>query len=253
MWEDLVQRYPDEPKYAARLVRTLNSLGRSYQIGRCYGRDLLKQAEQAFQDGQAAAERWGRDHTGGPDFRESLAWPLSNFGSLYRITDRPSAAQTPLEQAILLGEHLVANHSQEARYQGVLLHALTELSQVYFLRGQANPAETTLRRARAVAERLAHDHPGNGEYREQLARTVCFLGDVSYRLRGQLTEARARYEEAVATWERLTTQFPDVWSYRGGLVASQGRLEELLQEAGDFRPCGSGRTSGTCWPTAPGQ
>lgn len=235
LWEDLAQRYPDEPKYAARLVRTLNSLGRSYQIGCGYRRDLLKQAEQAYQDGQAAAERWSRYHVGGAEFQESLVLLLSNLGSLYRITDRPSAAQIPLEQAILLGEHLTADHPQEAGYQGVLLHALTELSQVYFLGGQADPTETTLTRARAVAGRLAHDHPGNGEYREQLARTICFLGDVYFRLRGHLAQARARYEEALAVWEQLTTEFPDVWSYRSGLVASQGRLEELLQEAGDFQ------------------
>jgi serine/threonine protein kinase len=235
LWQNLAQRYPDEPKYSARLVRTLNSLGRSYQIASPLdGPDLLQQAEQAFQEGQAVAERWERDHATGAEYQESLVLLLGNLGSLYRITDRLRAAQPPLERAVLLAEHLVDHHPQAASYQAVLFHALTELSQVYYMAGSADSSETTLTRAGKVAERLIHDHPGNGEYRAMRADAHCNLGDVFFHQRGRPAEARPKYEEALVLCEQLITEFPGVWPYWGSLYASYGRLEALLQEVGDF-------------------
>ncbi len=237
LWEELVQRYPDEPRYAARLVRTLNSLGRSYHIAFMSPAQshLLQQAEQAYQDGQAAAERWERNHTAGSEHQESLVFLLANLGSLYRQMDRLSDAAAPSEQAVSIGERLVSEHPQNAGYQAALWHALNELYSVYFLSAKAEPAEAISTRARAVAERLFHDHPGNSEYWGMLAFANGNSGQILFHFQGRPAQARARYNEALALWERLVTEFPGVWPYWASLSGAYLNLEELLQEVGEFQ------------------
>jgi len=229
LWEELAREHPDNPEYLARLVRTCNSLGRSYHHG-----IRFEEAETAFKEGRLAFDRWAQRRPATAAQQDSLAWLLANLGSLYRKTGRLAAAPGPLEESVALGEGLVRARPGE-NSQWVLLYALTELGMVFFESGEPGPAESAFRKNLQTARDLVRDHPGNREYQQALAEALVTLGTLAYDLQGRPDEALKLWEQGIELQEKLVATSPRSAPEWSALVHWHIRVAASLRETGQAK------------------
>jgi tetratricopeptide (TPR) repeat protein len=227
LFAELARDYPDEPEYSGRLVRTCNSLGRSYDL---FGR--RPEAEKMYQTGREAHARWVAQHPADALHRESFGWLCANLAALYRRTQRVEAALPPAQESIAAAEQLVNDHPGDTTYRQLLYHALCELGWCHVQLAQLEPAQTAWDRAVAVAQRLAGDHPGNGEFREAQANALQGRATVWYDLANRPEPAAVALRAALGIRERLVAEAPEVGPYRATLWATTLELADLLRDRG---------------------
>jgi tetratricopeptide (TPR) repeat protein len=174
---------------------------------------------------QVRAERDRADH--------SLKVARQAIDDLYvkmasdRLFDEPQLeplCQELLEKARTLYEELAQEDSTRPEVRRDIALAWFRLGDIYRLRDQHDPAEHAYGEAIARQQELCRTHPDEPGYRQDLANSHNWLGELLREGNRPADEARQHYEAALALQQELVRQFPTEPAYRLELARSHYNL-----------------------------
>jgi tetratricopeptide (TPR) repeat protein len=176
--------------------------------------------------------------------RQSLQIARKAIDDLYtkmaseRLFDEPQLdplCQDLLERAQALYEELSREHSDDPDIRRDIALAWFRLGEIHRLRDQHDQAEQAYREALARQEGLHRDYPGEPRYRQDLANSHNWLGEVLRECNRPRAEAELHYRAALELQLNLVKQFPEEPVYRMELARSYYNLGLLHKDTNRLR------------------
>jgi serine/threonine protein kinase len=160
--------------------------------------------------------------------------------SLANIPQMEPVRRALLEKALQFYQGFLKERNDESRIRIETGRAYRRVGSIYSLLGQHRQARQASSQAVSIFEELKKQFPESLTYREEAARSHCDFGTLLVETRStfnvQIVEidpnAEAAFQKGQASYEKLTTEFPNEPKYRQSLAnsyAGQGRL--LMQSA----------------------
>jgi serine/threonine protein kinase/tetratricopeptide (TPR) repeat protein len=229
----------DEPGAAPSALReTREELGRAYGgLGRTLMyRSQLRGAEKAFREALAVQEKLAADYPDVPAYRARLSTYYMNLGAVL-ITGggRGREAEALLRQALAIQEKLIGVSPKEAEYRSRLGGILNNLALILSGRSELAEARRLLQEAVRHQKAAVRLNPKNPLYRHYLRNHYATLADVVLRRMAAYAEGIEIARQALATAEKLATDFPNVPQYRTMWAESYMDLGKLLTRTGELQ------------------
>jgi serine/threonine protein kinase len=216
---DIQSRY--EAAKAQRLVGDIQyQLGRHDEAGTAYAR-AVAQLEQVT----AAAPMT-------PTFREELGLAWNNRGTLWRDRGEGGQALHAYEKSRALYRALAVEYPDVPQYRDDLGGNAINLGILLMSQGRFQEAEGLFRHARGLFAQLALSSP-EPAYRRDLAVSEHNLGHALAAIKRQV-EADNVYRQALAAWDALVREFPDMPGYRREQALARTSLGALLAAQNQF-------------------
>jgi tetratricopeptide (TPR) repeat protein len=226
--EQLVADVPREPRYRAALAGSQNTLG-----GFLTGMNRLEEAEKQFQKCLPLRKELAAEFPGAADYRKDLALSYSGLANVQQCAGLAREAVECYGQALSLLQGLpddLANTSECRRLQATCCR---DLGCALALDRRPGEAEQSWRRAVALLGKLAKDFPNDHYVRHDLGVALLNLSDCLAATRAQ--EAETVLRQALATEDKLMTDFPAVANYKAVAARCHNHLGELLVASGRVR------------------
>ncbi len=223
--EGLVQEFPAEPDYRAKLGDAYVGLGDSH-----HGREG-PEAERHFAE---AGEWYGRavavleplvaEVPDAPAYRLSLSAAHTHLG--YRLSTQPPRSVRAFEKAVAVLEGLVARWPDQAPYRDELLRGYGYRADALANAGRPREAEQSYRRALGLHDAIK----GPADLSSRRPIRAVLLAGLSRALaaQGHLDEALAAGRQAMALYEALVSDFPNVHQYQDCLAPLCAQLAQWL-------------------------
>jgi serine/threonine protein kinase len=223
---ELVQRYPTELEYQARLAQALNNLGVIYhRAGR------LSLAAAAYEEAARLLEPLILADPGPTEYAVGLAVAYDNLGLIYRATGKWATAEAAYHKAREIHERLGPQGPREGEQQEALAVTNRNLGWLYMDQGQPVRALGPFQTGVGILERLVRDHPSVPSYRGHLANLHLCVGWAN-QVTGNLEQAEAAYQAALKSVEGLGSQPDALPDHRMELARSYIDLGWLAHETG---------------------
>jgi serine/threonine protein kinase/tetratricopeptide (TPR) repeat protein len=226
IFELLVAEFPALPQYRQDLAQSHYRIGFAlHQLGR------WAEAEAQYRQALPIREKLAADFKAVHRYRQELALSHNNLGILLADLDRMADAATQYRQALSLREKLAADSPTTAAYHRDVAGVLNNLANVLRRTGKRTEALALYGRAiRSQEQALQQD--------SQEATSRRFLGKHRFNLAtllaelGRSEEAETQCSEAVAIWDKLITDFPDVQHYVADRAQAYFRFGDVLRDNG---------------------
>jgi tetratricopeptide (TPR) repeat protein/tRNA A-37 threonylcarbamoyl transferase component Bud32 len=227
IWTRLVERWPSNARYQAKLASLLADIG---DLRRDMGRHEL--ALDFHRRAAEVQERLTREDPTAPEPRSDLARILCKRGDVERALGQPGPARQSLERALAIVEKLTRERPDVASYQDQLAGCLANLGALQVATGSPGAAIRLCERALEIVGRLAEGGPTSHRYLHDLAMSHANLGGLKVRV-GRPDEALASCRRAVSIMEGLASSHPTIVGFRRDLAATRGDLGRVLAATGD--------------------
>ncbi len=189
------------------------------------------EALQSFQQALAIRDRLARANPRVTLYRSDLASSCRDVGRVLQDLHRLDEALASFERSRALQEQLVKVDPTVAQYRYDLAHSYFLAGDVHRARKQWTEAIRAYREARSLLETLIQKHPDHLDYLYLLGLDLDSLG-VTLEQTGQLGEATAALEKALACQKAAFVKAPKVRHYRSALDKHYVHLAEVHQAAG---------------------
>jgi tetratricopeptide (TPR) repeat protein len=221
----LAAEFPTSPAYRLDLSRSHNNLANVLiALGK------RADAAEAMREGMVLLQALAAEFPTVPAYRQNLASSHYNLGILCSALRKEAEAEVEHRQALALRKTLAEEYPTAPIYR-------LELARSHYILGrllrESRPvdAEAELREALALRIKLNGEVFGVPEYRADLAGSYAGIGSIS-RTQGKRAEAIAGYQQAVAIWQPLLEEFPDLHAHRNSMASNMNSLAALLREDG---------------------
>lgn len=144
-----------------------------------------------------------------------------------------------LEKALALYQELVREEPTNPALRREHGLAYFRVGQIYRVLGKPDQAEQAYRQALSLQGRLHAESPGQAEYRQDLANTHNWLGELLRAGGRRLQEAEQAYRAALRLQQRLVEDFPGQPAYQRDLARSHDNLGLVLAATGRFPEAGA--------------
>ena len=151
-------------------------------------------------------------------YRRELATSYRSLGNHHVFSKRPGGTEH-LDRAREIGERLCAEDPADPGLLNDLGTTLRDLGTEPFWAGRCAEAEPFIRRATAIHDELVTRLPTRPQFRAQLGWDTQALSYLLIATR-RPDEARRISGRAVAMYEGLSSEFPDVLAYRDSLATA---------------------------------
>jgi tRNA A-37 threonylcarbamoyl transferase component Bud32 len=129
-----------------------------------------------------------------------------------------------LEKALKFYERFALPQSHDPRVRLEAAHAGMRVGGIRARLGETAAAEEAYRQALRVLSGLLSDGPAEVVYRDALAQAHRNMGSLFYRNKELMPEAEREVKEAVALWDALAREKPEIAAYRSSLADARGIL-----------------------------
>ena len=136
-----------------------------------------------------------------------------------------------LQEAVRLGEELVAAEPDRADYQRDLGVSYERMGDLYSALGQGERAREMYADALALRQKLASSEPDRADYQRDLSVSYNKMGDL-YRALGQGERAREMYQQTLEISQKLASSEPDRADYQRDLSVSYNKMGDLYRALG---------------------
>jgi tetratricopeptide (TPR) repeat protein/tRNA A-37 threonylcarbamoyl transferase component Bud32 len=189
------------------------------------------EAEEAYRQAIAQAEKLVADHPNVPEYQTDLARNYHSLGTLLRTNGKLQEAEQAYRKAFAINEKLAADHPNVPEYRQRLARGQNDLGALLAATGRHKEAEHAYRQALTLQEKLATDFPAQPGYLADLALTYVHLGPL-LQATGRPQEAEQAYRKALTLQEKLLADFPAKADYRRDLATTYAQLGSLLRDTG---------------------
>ncbi len=231
MLQQLVERFPEDPRYRHELAMTAKVLSiELVDISR------FDEAKQFAGMAVALHTKLHADHPANATYRSALAASQQCRGMVLRELGRASEALDAFGQGVALGQALVDEEPQNVAYRTVLAQCLQGLAMQLRDYGpveRVHEAEPNFRRALAIYEQLVKEFPNSSGYRTWLGLARVQLGSLLART-GRPADAEHIYQQAYEVFQTLCEEYPQARRYEGDLAHVRGRLAKLCADRSDL-------------------
>jgi tetratricopeptide (TPR) repeat protein len=222
-YELLINSNPDVPEYRAGLGDSYSALGRCLETRRL-GEEARKACEKAI----AEYEKVSGARPGEADFQERLAGGYATLAGILNDIGERDRARELLEIALPKLEALLRANPNTLEYRASIADAYLNLGTNLLgpvIGGTGDPrrAIEVIETARAHYEAMCRARPGLDVDRLGLARSYAKLG-IARKYAGEMDQAQAAYEKAIAGFLALAAANPTATVYRGDLERNSMNL-----------------------------
>jgi serine/threonine-protein kinase len=225
--QQLVAEHATQLVYQQDLART------NYNFGILLKEDNHpEEAESAFLQASGALEKLLKQDPEEPKYLQHLARSYLNLGPVLRAGKRPQLAQQCYDQAIALLKKLEARYPHNPDYQHELGVGFLNLGNL-LASSKQDQADKAYAQAHKRFQDLAHDFPRVPIYRQKLANLCNSLGSLRARM-GNLAEAKIEWEKALALFDELAVERPNVLTHTADLGIVYGNLGWLSTAQKDW-------------------
>ncbi len=226
--EGLAAEFPDEPKFRSALAEAY-----SYQAMSLRNAGRLSPARDYFVRGIALREKLVQHEPTSLLYQEELARYISTSFDVAEPAGLTPEGEQSLRRAEEIIRRLLVNDPAAPRLRSRLARLRGQLAAVYGVTGRTTVAEKESEAAVKILESLTAEHPRDRVYRYWLA---CELSDLAQWLDPvNWRRAEDTYQRAIALFERLAEDSPELTAYRFSLEITLGRLARLQRRFGKVR------------------
>jgi tetratricopeptide (TPR) repeat protein len=224
--EKLVSEFPYSPAQYTELAGACRALASVQQSA-----GNPQEAEAAQRKAVSALESLVEKAGSGPEDRLELARGLVILGTLLVNTGRPAEAREPIARSKNILDALAAEFPGQPQYREAKALSLHHLAILLSRQGEGAQAIEAFREASALQEKLVSDDPSPA-HESQLGET---LSNLALQLlgSGELSEARALVEKAIAHQKTAVSASPGISKYLEDLRNHHSVLTEILLRQGD--------------------
>jgi serine/threonine protein kinase len=239
----LVDEHPAMPRYRQALANHLSGLARlrvhqyEQKQQREWGAGVNAergQAEQLCRQELVHREALVKEFPQRALYRSELAEAHRARANLLRTVGRQYEARLAFREALAIQRKLAEDFPRIPLHRERQAQTASDLGVLLLLTidpACMGEAEQVLRESLAMREKLAAESPATPRYQSELAATQQNLASVR-RLRGDLAEARALVEQAIARQKNALSANPDQPDYRRFLHTHYGCLTDILLQLG---------------------
>lgn len=194
---------------------------------------LIAAAEVHFEKALGLFKELAQQDPKNTNVQRELAAAYNNHAAALLQLNRKAEAIIAFQSALGLYQQLAADKSNDNDAVRELAGGYENLGECQRLDNQLDAAETNLKRAAELAEGLVARAQGHLPYHEQLASAAQKLGRLCIQSGSRCVDAKRWLEIAAAQFEKLSTNYPNVPTYRlevAGALNNLGRIE--LQSGG---------------------
>lgn len=226
----LARERPAETGYQEGLAGALEALGENY-----YELGSVEEAQKADESALAIREQLVRQSPESADERFRLAMCLNQLGLVYsRGLGHPPDGQRLMNRALDICQTLAREDPAKVTHRLAQADILRNLARSHNDAVDYPGAVAILERELVLREALVKGDPGAVAYQDGLGNCVFGIAVITGNLR-QLDRMRANAERAIAIYERLSHDHPDVPSYREKLGRARGARGGAMAMMGDYR------------------
>jgi serine/threonine-protein kinase len=222
-----VQEESDDAEVRAEQGRAYLRLANLYRVLR-----RGAQAERAYRQAVATAERLTTAFPGETRYQEDLALAHNALGVLYRDTGRLESAERSFQAARAVRRRLVDQAPHEPKHREDLAVSEANLGAMHSAVGRLREAERAYRRAEGLFRQLADARPQEPHYQRYLATVYNNLGALYAEQMDRPDPAEQAHREALRLRRRLAAEHPREPQYQEDLAGSHNKLGSLYSDTG---------------------
>jgi tetratricopeptide (TPR) repeat protein len=224
--EALVKANPTDPKFAHELIRTVGNWTNGLLDERS-NRVVLPALERI----RAMLETVSRANPTNLIMQADLAWIETLIGTQQASAGRHAEALGAYERALLARERLSTANPVTTRHIAQQIYLHCGIAALHEQAGRPADAVASLERGRLIGEKASDSTATAPEILEQLAYIFQLWGDFALH-RGDLSGAKAKYKQMLATVSRLAEAHPAHPTYRSRWADGTRRLGTVLLAEG---------------------
>jgi eukaryotic-like serine/threonine-protein kinase len=225
----LVDDNPTVTNFRSFLALTHTNLGQLLsQTGK------LADAEVEFGKAMTLQQKLADDNPTVTEFRSRLAASHSSLGNRLRSAGKFTEAEAAYRKAVVIQQKLADDNPVVAEFRGRLGMSHYDLGNLLAAVRKWSEAEAAYRKALVIEQKLVDDNPAVTPFRAGLARSHNGLGWVLARtsMSSRSSEADVEYRKALALYQKLADDNPDVTEFRHEQVYTYNNRGLLLGATG---------------------
>jgi tetratricopeptide (TPR) repeat protein len=221
LYEDVIQREPDEPKHVRSLVMVFNQLAIMLR-----NVDRMPEVLDAYRKAIRLGDRLVEEYPDNVDYRIGSAFPLSNLGEELLLANKVDEALSYLVRARDITAPLVDGSEPPADAMFIGAIARENLAQALESLKRDDDAKAEWTNATEIGRRLAERYPNVPLYRVMFGRVATKFGAFLHR-RGDSEAALPLYGRAI---DMLTPVLGRIVEVAGGLYEAHAARAAALHD-----------------------